>query len=92
MSNVVQFLEALGRNPQPLSADEFVQVVTSAALEPGVQQALLDRDADALNQLLGGRLSVMCMIVPAENDEPQREDEQEDEGEVPDDKESSRAA
>lgn len=92
MSNVVQFLEELGRNPQSFSAKDFAETVASAALEPAVQKALLDRDADALNQLLGGRLTVMCMIVPAENDEPQRDDEQEDEAEEPDDQASSRAA
>lgn len=92
MPKVVQFLEELGRNPQSFSTADFAEVVAGAALEPAVQKALLDRDAHALNQLLGGRLTVMCMIVPAENDEPQRDDEQEGESEAPDDQASSHAA
>ena len=79
MSNIVQFLEALARNPKPLSQEDFVAAVSQAALDAASTQALLERDAKGLNGLLGGRPRMVCMIAPAENDEPQREDEQEDE-------------
>lgn len=90
MSNVVQFLEMLARNPQSLSAQDFAIAVAKAELEPAAKQAVLARDADAINQLLGGRISMMCLIAPAENDEP-REEEQESE-EQPEQEATSRAA
>ncbi|QNP39486.1 hypothetical protein [Lysobacter solisilvae (ex Woo and Kim 2020)] len=91
MSNVVQFLEAMAHNPKTLSAEDFAAAVANAKLEPAANQALLAGDANALNQLLGGRISMMCLIAPAENDEP-KEEEQDGEEEAPDREATSRAA
>lgn len=91
MSNVVQFLEALARNPKSLSDEEFVTAVANAELEESAEQALLDRDAAALNAALGGRATMLCFVAPAENDEPQESDETEEE-ESPEREASSRAA
>lgn len=91
MSNVVQFLEALARNPMPMTADEYATVVARVEMDSVAQKALLTRDADALNKALGGRIKMMCMVVPAENDEPQ-DDEEQDDGESPQREESSIAA
>ncbi|MFC5578963.1 hypothetical protein ACFPOA_13195 [Lysobacter niabensis] len=79
MSNVVQFLEALARNPKPMSAEDLATAVANAELEPAARQAILSRDPDGLNRVLGGRLNVMCLVVPAENDEPQEGEEREGE-------------
>ena len=75
MSNVVQFLEALARNPKPLSADDLAAAMANAGLETTVQRALLDQNIAALNESLGGRGTMLCFIAPAENDEPAKEDE-----------------
>lgn len=91
MSNVVQFLENLARNTKPLSSEDFVAVVANAGFESATKQALLDGDADGLNHILGGRPTMMCLVAPAENDEPQRE-EQEDETEEAPQREASQAA
>lgn len=88
MSNVVQFLEALARNPTPMSAAEFSATVTGADLKLAEQQALLERDPETLNRLLGGRAKMMCAIVPAENDDPP-EQEEEQEGDLPEKEVSS---
>ena len=92
MSNVVQFLEALARNPKPMSAEDFATAVANAELEPAARQAILSRDADGLNRVLGGRLNVMCLVVPAENDEPQEGEEREGETPPAEQSPSSRAA
>lgn len=94
MSNVVQFLEALARNPKPLSAEDVAAAVLGAGLDPDVQQAMLDRDANSLNRVLGGRATMLCFIAPAENDEPQKDEPQEDqpEKESPSDQPASRVA
>jgi len=92
MSNVVQFLEALARNPKTLSAEEFTTGVIEAGLEPAEEKALVEKDVVGLNRVLGARLNVMCLIVPAENDEPQEGEEKEGDDQTPEQEISSRAA
>ena len=92
MSNVVQFLEALARNPKSLSADELAVAIANAELEPAARQAIMERDAQALNQVLGGRATMLCFVAPAENDEPKDDEQQEDEEEAPAREASIRAA
>lgn len=83
MSNVVQFLEALASNPKPLSADELTAAVASARLQPAEERAIREGDVSALSHALGGSPSMLCIIVPAENDEPQEDGEQDGESESP---------
>jgi hypothetical protein len=83
MSNVVQFLETLARNPKPLSAEDFAVAVANAELGTASQQALLAKDANALNRVLGGRPMMMCLVAPAENDEPQDDEQPDGEEETP---------
>lgn len=76
MSNMVQFLETLGSNPAltMLSASEFEAIVAKLDVDDSQRQALLARDGAALNDMLGGRERMLCVIWPA--DEPAREDDQ----------------
>lgn len=75
MSQVLQFLEHLGRHGPAAHLDdgEFATAVAGLDVDPAQRQALLGRDAGALAGLLGGRPLMLCSIFPA--DEPQREDE-----------------
>ena len=81
MSNMVQFLETLGSNPAltKLSAAEFESIVATLDVDDAQRQALLARDDAALNDMLGGRERMLCVIWPA--DEPAREDDQPGENE-----------
>lgn len=92
MSNVVQFLEALARNPKTLTAEELAIVVTSASRDSAVQQALLSGDTFALSEALGGRARMICMVAPAENDEPLEDDHQDDEDDSTEQEKPSQAA
>jgi hypothetical protein len=92
MSNVVQFLETLARNPKPLSAEDLATAVTNSSLDSAVQQALLAGDTFALSEVLGGRTRMICMVAPAENDEPLDDDHQNDEDDSPEQEPASRAA
>ena len=67
MSNVIQFLEALGQNPAPA---DYAAAVAALDIDEAQRQALLDCDHAALNDLLGGRGKVYCLVVPAEEEEP----------------------
>lgn len=93
MSNVVQFLEALARNPKPLSPEEFVIAVLRAKLPSVIEKALLQRDVAALSQALDARGLMFCVVFPADNEEPKEgEEHQEDGGETPAEEPTSKAA
>jgi hypothetical protein len=66
MSNIIRFLESMGS--KPISPADYAATV--AALEMGDPQrkALLDRDQDALNELLDGRRQLRCAIFAADED------------------------
>lgn len=94
MHNVIAFLERMGRDPSlaALPEDELAKVLAEAGLDDAPRQALLDRDADALNGLLGGRHKMMCMLFPAEGDEEKKDGEQPDDGDQPADDERKEQA
>lgn len=84
MSNLIQFLETLGSNAAAsrMSAQDYAAAVAALEADEPSRQALLDRDADALNRSLGGRSKMMMSIlVTPEDDEEKRKDEQPDDGE-----------
>ena len=92
MSNVIQFLESLGRNPaSALPHADYAAAVAALEIDDAQRQALLDRDHAALNGLLGGRAKVYCLVAPAEN-EPQQDDQQESEDDDQDKDEPQDAA
>lgn len=66
MSNVIQFLAAMGSNPGKLSPAEYAATVTRLGLDDAYEQALIDRNPSALNALLGGRESMRCIVWPTE--------------------------
>ena len=85
MSNLIQFLEQLGGDARLAHAGdtEYLAAVESASLDDAPKQALRNRDADALNDLAGGRLRMMCILFPAEGDD-EKKDDQPDDGTEPD--------
>lgn len=73
MSEIIRFLETMGRTR--VSADAYAAAVAHLDVQPAQRDALLRRDADAINSLLGGRATqMMMMLFPVE--EPQKQDEQ----------------
>ena len=71
MSNVIQFLESMGKNAAhaSMSPEEYTAAVKALGVDELAQHALLNRDHAALNDSLGGRVKMMMMLVPAEDDE-----------------------
>lgn len=80
MSNVITFLETLGRAPAGRSADDYAAAVAMLDVGDDARAALLARDAAALNDLLGGRPRMVCMLFPADDDQ-KKDGEGEGEGE-----------
>jgi hypothetical protein len=85
MSNVIQFLEALGQNPAPA---DYAAAVAALDIDEAQRQALLNRDHARLNDLLGGRSKVYCVVVPAEEEEP-LDDEKDPSDKEPDDSDNA---
>ena len=58
------------------------------------RQALLDRNANVLSELMGGRLKMMCLLFPADGEQPQEGEEpaEDDEPAQDDQKQSIRHA
>lgn len=85
MSNVIQFLEALGSNPAltRLSVADYEAVVASLDAEVAQRQALLDRNHSALNDLLGGRAERMMLAQYAPEEHPFKEDDDRRESDEP---------
>lgn len=84
MSNVITFLESLGREPALAArpADDYAAAVAALDVGDDARAALLARDAAALNGLLGGRLRMMAILFPADGDE-KKDGEQKDDGDGP---------
>ena len=61
MSNVIQFLETMGKKPA-LSAGEYAATIATLGVNDVQRQALLDRDHTALNNLLGGRAKMRFYV------------------------------
>ena len=66
MSNVIRFLETMGR--KPISPADYAATVASLEMGAPQRKALLDRDQDALNELLDGRRQLRCAIFAADED------------------------
>jgi len=61
--SIVQFLETLGGAPNQMSAANYAHAVEALGLDDAARDALLARDANAVNRLLGGRTVMRCMIA-----------------------------
>lgn len=85
MSNTIQFLELLGSKPA-LSPADYAATIAALDFDIAHQQVLLQKDPQALNDLLGGRM-VMAMFVatPDGDDEPQESPDQSDDDGAGDD-------
>lgn len=67
MSNVIRFLETIGRTP--MSPLEYAASVSSLNVDSAQQQALLSCDHVTLSALLGGRPKVFFGIMADEEQE-----------------------
>lgn len=75
MSNIVSFLEELGRNPALLTDQQYMDAVASLGLDADSQAALVNRDAVRLAELLQAPAVTFCGLFPAEEEQPVKEDE-----------------
>jgi hypothetical protein len=71
MSNVIDFLENWGQDPQLRHATsaELEQELLRAGIEPAERAAILGADRCMLESLLGARSQLVCAIMVPEEEE-----------------------
>lgn len=84
MSNVIQFLQAMGANAAlaNLADGEYQDAVNALDVDDCQKQALLGRDDSKLRELLDSRATMFCMIFSPEEESP-KSPEPDGEGETP---------
>lgn len=84
MSNVIDFLEQMGRDAHLRHATglDLEAALTQAGIEPPLRAAILGGDSRLLESLLGANPTICCMVnVPEEEEAPAEEEEEFEEGE-----------
>jgi hypothetical protein len=87
MSNMIQFLEAMGSNAAMarMSAADYFSAVAALEADDSSRDALLSRHVGKLGEALQARSFMMCMVVaPNDGTESQPESPVEDAPETPD--------
>jgi hypothetical protein len=81
MSNVIEFLDAMGRDAQLRHADAGTLAVAleQAQIDPALRAAVLSGDQQRLESLLGARTNVVCGFAPAQDDDSQEKAPDDDE-------------
>lgn len=81
MSNIIDLLEKLGADENLLSAAELQQLMAEHQLTEQESQAILARDHGTITELLQGRTNVCAILLPAEDDEEQGDEDTDNEQE-----------
>jgi hypothetical protein len=68
VNSAIRFLEQAGRTP--MSPAQYTANVSSLDLDKAQRCALLDRDSQKLNLLLGGRTQVLFAILAPDEEVP----------------------
>ncbi|MCL1137924.1 hypothetical protein [Shewanella pneumatophori] len=83
MSNIIQLLERMGQDASLQTETNFEQAIAESALTESLKQALINRDDISLKRELDVCPDVVCVLLPAEDDEEKTEDSpKEDETEI----------
>jgi hypothetical protein len=93
MTATIEFLEALGASPAgaPLLAAGYAAAVENLRVDPAQRGALLDRNGEALSELLRGSAPMFCIIAtPDEEDEPEELPDEPEQDEPSDDPDQGR--
>lgn len=89
MSNVIGFLERMGRDAglRDAARNNVSLALDDAGLDPELREAILGKDQARIVALLGGNSNVCCILAPEK-----REDDEEQEPSKEDEEISARAA
>ena len=89
MSNVIRFLETMGRDARVADLDPsaFAQLVEGLEGDRESKLALIGRDASVLSRLMEGRHKMFCFIMAPDDNEqqdaPEPDEQHDNPGESP---------
>ncbi len=90
MSNVIDFLEQMGRDAQwrHITGEAMQAALIQAGIEPPVQAAILGEDRGLLESLVGASPNICCLVNhPQEEEEEQEEEDEDDKKKEPEEEE-----
>jgi hypothetical protein len=80
MKNIISFLEELGKNADlRLDRVDFESILNNDDFDPEARNAILNKDQQALEMILDARSKIVCLLVPAEEDEDDDKDDKDEE-------------
>jgi hypothetical protein len=84
MTDVIEFLEQLGRNARlrHAPAAEVERALAATAIDPELRSALLAADTLRLGELLGAQPTICCLIEKPDQEEDEEEEEEEEDDEA----------
>ena len=84
MSNVIDFLEWMGRDASWRGGkiSDVELAVANSDLTPAAKAALLAQDSHRLSELLGAESNLCCLVHNPDDDEDEEEEEEDDEEEI----------
>jgi hypothetical protein len=80
MSNVIDFLEQMGRDAQwrHITGEATEAALIQAGIEPPLRAAILGEDRGLLESMVGASANICCLINHPEEEEERREDDEEE--------------
>ena len=69
MSNIIQLLERMGQDASLQTETNFEQAIAESALTESLKQALINKDDISLKRELDVCPDVVCILIPAEDEE-----------------------
>lgn len=79
MNNVIKFLEVLGSKPDynRVGSEKFKSVVDNFEIGTEVKNAIVSKNTEELERLLGVRHKIVCMVNKPEPEEELRDSDSE---------------
>lgn len=78
MSNVMQVLAKMGSDASCQNEAEVEDLLTRVELDGEIAEAIINKDIATLERQLDVRPDIVCMLVPAEDDDEEKEDDNKD--------------
>jgi hypothetical protein len=75
MSKVIQVLEQMSRDANGQNEDAINNLLATAQLDTEITTAIINKDVITLERQLDVRSDIVCMILPAEDDEDDEGDD-----------------
>ena len=78
MSKIIQVLEQMGQDAIIQTPEALAEFIENSELNEEQQVTLASQDGNALTTLLDVKKDIVCMIFPAEDDEPSEDEDSDD--------------